>query len=82
MPHCQDPTLHTSLALTYIEEVLSLLADDATTKLWQAKGMRLDLFRSPYSTHRRIPTAHHDIAFSCSLAASYASSPNQSPFLA
>ena len=37
--HFQDPALHTSLALTYIEEVLSFLADDATSKLWRAKGM-------------------------------------------
>ncbi|KAF8269508.1 hypothetical protein EI94DRAFT_955570 [Lactarius quietus] len=33
-----DPALHTELALTYIEEVLSFLADDATSKLWRAKA--------------------------------------------
>ncbi|KAH9018541.1 hypothetical protein EDB85DRAFT_2154432 [Lactarius pseudohatsudake] len=46
-----DPALHTELVLTYIDEVLSFLADDATSKLWRAK------------------------------AASYASSPNPTPFL-
>ncbi|KAI0000159.1 hypothetical protein BJV74DRAFT_876958 [Russula compacta] len=33
-----DPALHTELALTYIDEVLSFLADDATSKLWRAKA--------------------------------------------
>ncbi|KAI0252527.1 hypothetical protein BJV78DRAFT_1360837 [Lactifluus subvellereus] len=47
-----DPALHTELALTYIDEVISFLDDDATSKLWRAK------------------------------AASYASSPNPTPFLA
>jgi len=37
----QDPSLHTELALTYIDEVLSFLSDDATSKLWRAKGMGL-----------------------------------------
>ncbi|KAH9003556.1 hypothetical protein EDB86DRAFT_3062932 [Lactarius hatsudake] len=46
-----DPALHTELVLTYIDQVLSFLADDATSKLWRAK------------------------------AASYASSPNPTPFL-
>jgi hypothetical protein len=74
----QDPALHTSLALTYIEEVLSFLTDDATSKLWRAKGMAI--FRSP-CTHRRILTTRRHIIFSYPLAASYASSPNPSPFL-
>ncbi len=34
----KDPALHTDLALTYIDELLSFLADDATSKLWRAKG--------------------------------------------
>ncbi|KAH9962835.1 hypothetical protein BC827DRAFT_1129633 [Russula dissimulans] len=33
-----DPSLHTELALTYIDEVLSFLSDDATSKLWRAKA--------------------------------------------
>ena len=35
----QDPVLHTELALTYIDEVLAFVADDAISKLWRAKGM-------------------------------------------
>ena len=66
----QDPTLHTSLALTYIEEVLSFLADDATSKLWRAKGMGLSTL---------FPCMHRPLIFVLS-AASYASSPNSAPF--
>ncbi|KAH9962285.1 hypothetical protein BGW80DRAFT_1180850 [Lactifluus volemus] len=33
-----DPAFHTELALVCIDEVLSFLADDATSKLWQAKA--------------------------------------------
>lgn len=33
-----DPALHTELVLTYIDEVLSFLAEDATSKLWRAKA--------------------------------------------
>ncbi|KAI9438733.1 hypothetical protein H4582DRAFT_2057353 [Lactarius indigo] len=33
-----DPALHTELVLTYIDEVLSFLTDDATSKLWRAKA--------------------------------------------
>ncbi|KAH9057206.1 hypothetical protein EDB87DRAFT_1578953 [Lactarius vividus] len=33
-----DPALHTELVLIYIDEVLSFLADDATSKLWRAKA--------------------------------------------
>ena len=77
----QDPALHTSLALTYIEEVLSFLADEATSKLWRAKGTRLSTFSS-FSMHAQ---AHTDRSssyhISYSLAASYASSSNPSPFL-
>jgi hypothetical protein len=47
----QDPALHTSLALTYIEEVLSFLADDATSKLWRAKGMGLSLYARAHTDH-------------------------------
>ncbi|KAH9974682.1 hypothetical protein BGW80DRAFT_1251407 [Lactifluus volemus] len=36
-----DPAFHTELALVCIDEVLSFLADDATSKLWQAKGIYL-----------------------------------------
>jgi hypothetical protein len=53
----QDPALHTSLALTYIEEVLSFLADDATSKLWRAKGMELSTFFS-FSLHAQAHTDH------------------------
>ena len=80
----QDPALHTSLALTYIEELLSFLTDDATSKLWRAKGMGLStlflVLLTPYK-HRRVLTTHRLIIFSYSLATSYASSPNPSPFL-
>ena len=65
----QDPALHTSLAVTYIEEVLSFVADDATSKLWRAKGMGL-LTLSP-CMHRPLIVLP---------AASYASSPNPAPF--
>ncbi|KAI0288353.1 hypothetical protein BC826DRAFT_1038656 [Russula brevipes] len=33
-----DPALHTELALTYIDEVLAFVADDATFTLWRAKA--------------------------------------------
>ena len=68
----QDPALHTELALTYIDEVLSFVADDATSKLWRAKGACFPL-----------PCKHGlDANLSPPSAASYASSPNPSPFLA
>jgi hypothetical protein len=65
----QDPTLHTELALTYIDEVISFISDDATSKLWRAKGTCLSSF--PRRMWQSIPLA----------AASYASSPNPSSFL-
>ena len=34
----QDPVLHTELALTYIDEELAFVADDAISKLWRAEG--------------------------------------------
>jgi vacuolar protein sorting-associated protein 3 len=79
--HFQDLTLHTSLALTYIEEVLSFLTDDATSKLWRAKGVGLSPFFLSPCSHRRILTTRRHIVSSYSLAASYASSSNPSPFL-
>ncbi|KAI0266114.1 hypothetical protein BC834DRAFT_1026917 [Gloeopeniophorella convolvens] len=33
-----DPTLHTELALAYIDEVLAHLQDEPTSKLWRAKA--------------------------------------------
>ncbi|KAH9962269.1 hypothetical protein BGW80DRAFT_865820 [Lactifluus volemus] len=36
-----DPAFHTELAPICINEVLSFLADGATSKLWQAKGIYL-----------------------------------------
>ncbi|KAH9074328.1 hypothetical protein EDB83DRAFT_2312651 [Lactarius deliciosus] len=65
-----DPALHTELVLTYIDQVLSFLADDATSKLWRAKGTA-----SPTSASTCTLTGPF------SLAASYASSPNPTPFL-
>jgi len=48
-----DPALHTSLAITYIEEVLSFLADDETSKLWRAKAASYasSLNPSPFITY-------------------------------
>ena len=48
----QDPALHTELALTYIDEVLAFVADDAISKLWRAKGTRL----SPRICTAQMPT--------------------------
>jgi hypothetical protein len=59
----QDPTLHTSLAITYIEEVLSFLADDATSKLWRAKGVGLSTISRSPCTHRPILTPRHIVFF-------------------
>ena len=66
----QDPALHTELALTYIDEVLAFVADDAIPKLWRAKGTRLSprMYRA-------------DANYATLQAASYASSSNPSPFL-
>lgn len=66
----QDPALHTSLALTYVEELLSFLADDATSKLWRAKGMgQSTLFPvhfTPYKPQARTDhlTSYHLFLFS------------------
>jgi vacuolar protein sorting-associated protein 3 len=43
----QDPALHTELALTYIDEVLSFLADETVSKLWRAKSMGFITFPFP-----------------------------------
>ncbi|KAI0331784.1 hypothetical protein GY45DRAFT_1248254 [Cubamyces sp. BRFM 1775] len=61
-----DPALHTQLAVTYTDQLLSCLADESTSKLWRAKAASYASGRSdapfisyfasttPDSEHKRI----------------------------
>ncbi|KAI9509282.1 hypothetical protein F5148DRAFT_1148443 [Russula earlei] len=44
-----DPSLHTELALTYVGDVISLLSDEATSRLWRAKASSYASSPSPVS---------------------------------
>ncbi|KAI8974864.1 hypothetical protein BD414DRAFT_176887 [Trametes punicea] len=61
-----DPELHAQLAMTYVDQLLSCLSDEATSKLWRAKALSYASGRSdtpfisyfasttPDSEHKRV----------------------------